>query len=106
MRNYKPISTESAQRLGRELRCARNLKTETLDSISKKIKVDVGQLSRFERGRFKAASKNLHKYAEYLQISLLLWTDDLGERFRNLAARSAEHRAAFELILDALERLG
>lgn len=106
MRKYKPISTESAQKLGAELRRLRQDRDITLELASRRTKVDLSQLSRFERGEFRSASKNLHKYADFLQIQLIAWTDDLGERFRNFAARSANHRTACELILDALERLG
>lgn len=106
MSDYKPVSTESAWELGVELRRARASRGETLATAAKRAEIDVGQLSRFERGQFKRASKNLQKYAKYLQITLPAWTDNLEERFRNFAARSAEHRAACELILDALEGLG
>lgn len=106
MSSYKSISTESARKLGEALRHVRLTKAETLTSASKKINVDVGQLSRFERGEFKRASENLQKYANHLHISLPSWTDNLEDRFRNFAARSVEHRAACELILDALESLG
>jgi transcriptional regulator with XRE-family HTH domain len=106
MRNYKPVSPESAQKLGAELRRARIARKDNLVSASKKTNIDVGQLSRFERGQFKVASMNLQAYADYLQIPLSAWTGDLEERFRIFATRSIEHRAVCELILDALERLG
>ncbi|WP_157641673.1 helix-turn-helix domain-containing protein [Burkholderia ubonensis] len=106
MSDYKPVSTESALKLGAELRRARVAKKDTLVSAAEKAKIDVGQLSRIERGQFKRISKNLQKYANYLQIALPASTDNLEERFRNFAARSAGHRAACELILDALEGLG
>ena len=106
MRKYKPIPTIFASKLGAELRDARRNREITLKMASKKTGIDVGQLSRFERGDFKTASKNLQSYAYYLQISLPNWNDNLEERFRKYAARSTDHRAACELILDALERLG
>ncbi|WP_124466735.1 MULTISPECIES: RodZ family helix-turn-helix domain-containing protein [Burkholderia cepacia complex] len=105
MSNNKPISAETARKFGAALRHARMAKEEPLALAAERSNVDVGQLSRFERGQFKRVSRNLQKYANYLQISLIVRPDALEERFRNFAARSVEHRAACELILEALERL-
>jgi transcriptional regulator with XRE-family HTH domain len=79
----------------------------TLVSISSKIGIDAGQLSRFERGQFIRASENLQKYAKYLQIDV---DEDeyaaLAARVMVIASKSAKHREAVEEIVSALERFG
>lgn len=79
----------------------------TLESVSAKVGVHVGQLSRFERGKFIRISKNLQKYAKYFQITLNLTVkDSLVERVMMIASKSIKHRKAVEEIVTALERIG
>lgn len=106
MHRYKHISTGVAHAFGKELRRARSDSGLTLRAAEEQTGIDVGQLSRFERGSFKTVSKNLQKYANHLQINVPGGIGDLEERFRRYAARSPDHRNACELMLEALERLG
>lgn len=77
----------------------------TLRVIQDAENIDVGQLSRFERGGFITFSTNLQKYCNYLQIKKLPSLQDLGLRLEKFATQSPQHRAAAEEILNALERL-
>lgn len=80
----------------------------TLKNIEKSQHINCGQISRLEAGKFKTNSKNLQKICKYLQIprpSSSYQEDALGARLEHFAARSAQHRAAAEELLSALERL-
>jgi transcriptional regulator with XRE-family HTH domain len=108
-RKYKLLATDYAAALGAHLRDSRNHRGFTLKSASKEVQIDVGQLSRFERGMFKRASPNLQRYAIFLQIEINGDSgpgDSISERITAYVARSPDHRAAVENILLALERLG
>lgn len=104
---HKSISPEKASRFGERLRQIRNQRGLTLVVASSELGIDVGQLSRFERGQFVRVSKNLQKYANYLQInSVAELPTSLAERVMVIAARSEKHREAVEEIVTALERIG
>lgn len=80
----------------------------TLKDIEASQKINCGQLSRFEAGDFKTNSKNLQKLCNFLQIfkhPVAFQKSDLGARLERFAARSPQHCAAAEEILNALERL-
>jgi transcriptional regulator with XRE-family HTH domain len=104
---HKSISPEKASRFGGRLRQVRSQRELTLVGVSSELGIDVGQLSRFERGQFVRASKNLQKYANYLQVNAEEeLPDSLAERLMVIAARSVKHREAVEEIVTALERIG
>lgn len=80
----------------------------TLKDIEVSQQINCGQLSRFEAGDFKTNSKNLQKLCDFLQIfnqPSAAQKSDLGARLEHFAARSPQHCAAAEEILNALERL-
>jgi transcriptional regulator with XRE-family HTH domain len=104
---HKSISSENASQIGGGLRMERVKRNLTLEGVSAKIGVHVGQLSRFERGQFIRLSKNLQKYAKYLQINPSVTVkDSLVERVMMIASKSIKHREAVEEIVTALERIG
>ena len=105
---HKAIPRSQASAHGAHLHARRTQKGITLASIGCELEIDVGQLSRFERGEFKRLSRNLRKYSKYLQISereLDNLSDSFPIRIAAIAAKSDAHRAAVEDILLALERL-
>lgn len=69
--------------------------------------VDVGQLSRFERGDFKIVSKNLQKLLDHLQTleDRSREQPEIVQRFAELLARSERHEAAARTLVLALESL-
>ncbi|WP_156126675.1 helix-turn-helix transcriptional regulator [Burkholderia sp. 9120] len=96
-----------AKVLGSAIRQRRTQLELTLDQLSRKVRVDVGQLSRFERGEFKYSSKNLQKIVDYLQISVeqTQTADPLIQKFAELLVRSERHRAAATALVQALQEL-
>jgi transcriptional regulator with XRE-family HTH domain len=105
MRKYKPISPSVAKRLGSLLRAARINQGLRLIDAADRCTVDAGQLSRMERGAFKALSANLQKYSTFLHIDTAAIDETLVERFKSFVGRSPAHREACELILEALDQL-
>lgn len=103
---YKLIPSDHAVQFGSRLRNARIERNLTLKGVSSKLDIDAGQISRFERGKFVRVSRNLQKYAVYLQTSTDIDVQDsLASRVMLIASKSAKHREAVEEILAALERL-
>jgi transcriptional regulator with XRE-family HTH domain len=101
-------SAEEAKELGESLRDRRKNCGLTLQIVSAATSVDVGQLSRFERGEFRDYSENLQKFVHYLQKCekrRRQTPDDLVGRFVDVVARSARHEAAARALVMALERL-
>lgn len=96
-----------AKLLGSAIRQRRKQLELTLDQLARKVRVDVGQLSRFERGAFKYSSKNLQKLVAYLQITVeqTQTADPLIEKFAELLVRSERHRAAASALVQALQEL-
>lgn len=81
----------------------------TITDIQKETGVNIGQISRFERGDFKRVSKNLQKINTFLQKKPIstqgrLSSADLGDRLEKLASRSEKHRVAAEAVLRAFEQ--
>ncbi len=76
----------------------------TLKNIEDLQKINCGQLSRIEAGKFTTNSPNLQKLCKFLQIPVER-PRKLGDRLEQFAKRSAQHRAAAEDLLTALERL-
>lgn len=102
-------SKEGALRLAAALQVRRISLGMTLMEAGLRVKIDCSQLSRFENGKFMTCSKNLHNYANFLQINDIeqyLREASLGERFDQFAAMSSRHRKAAEELLRALEGLG
>ncbi|WP_122984928.1 helix-turn-helix domain-containing protein [Paraburkholderia hospita] len=107
MQKTRKSNLEAAE-LGGAIRQRRKFLGLTLEKIAKEVQVDVGQLSRFERGEFKYSSKNLQKTLSYLQIS----TDEKSEvadrlirKFAELLVRSERHKAAATALVEALQEL-
>ena len=100
-------SSVEAAALGKAIKLRRQSQLLTLKNIALRTGVDVGQLSRFERGDFRFVSTNLQKVMEYLQIqaSSECADSDLVQRFSTLVARSARHEAAARALILALESL-
>jgi transcriptional regulator with XRE-family HTH domain len=100
-------SKEEAQELGASLHQRRKRLCLTLLNLKSAIGVDVGQLSRFERGDFKIVSKNLQKLINYLQImeGQPREQPELVHRFAEILTRSQRHEAAARALVLALESL-
>ena len=96
-----------AQTLGAELRSRRKSLGFSLEYLQKQTGVNVGQLSRFERGDLKFISNNLQKVLDYLQSIEMSSTEssDLVRRFTLLLRRSARHEVAASALVSALEQL-
>lgn len=80
----------------------------TLKNIEESLRINCGQLSRFEAGDFKTRSGNLQKLCNFLQITMdekPPRPSELGLRLENFAALSPRHRAAAEQFLNVLEHL-
>jgi|GEM_PF-2066704 len=104
LRNRKLISADMVT-LGAVLRRARLLRQETLTDAGASSGVHPSQLSRLERGECHRFSKNLHKYANYLQIDLAVdqvSNSALIEKVARIASRSAPTAKALAAIVEAL----
>lgn len=93
--------------LGEHLRSRRKSLEMTLVAASAAAGVNVGHLSRFERGEFSFVSPNLQKYAKFLQIEVdsANTSRSLLERFAAAVRQSERHEnaaAAFVLTLETL----
>lgn len=103
----KPIVDSNA--LGAELRDRRKRLGRTLEDLSAMTSIDVGQLSRFERGDMKLMSRNLQKFIRNLQmlesVAVPVQAPDVVCRFAAIVRRSERHAAAASALVDALERL-
>jgi len=107
--SHKTIPAEEAKKLGISLREERKRRGLTITQIENEIGVNVGQISRFEAGKFKLPSKNLQEYGKFLQIPAPNFSpqgiQSLVARLVQIAQRSAGHRSALERIVEALESL-
>ena len=80
----------------------------TLAYVAKSTGVDVGQLSRFERGEFVFITKNLQILMSFLQINTEVsdeTSQQLVGRFEALVTRSSRHEDAARALVFALEAL-
>ncbi|MGT2430928.1 helix-turn-helix domain-containing protein [Cupriavidus basilensis] len=104
-RNRK--SVQETQELAGALRRRRRELGLTLSRLAGTLGIDVGQLSRFERGEFKFVSKNLQKVAEYLQVAAdgRPESDAAVKQFAELLGRSERHKAAAIALVRALQDL-
>ena len=93
--------------LGAQLRAKRNSLLLTLSAASAESGVNVGHLSRFERGEFSFVTPNLQKFADFLQIDLdaQASTRSLLERFAVAVKQSTRHEAAAAALVLTLETL-
>lgn len=100
-------SPEEAKSLGQHLRNQRKLHGLTLEFVAKKIGVNVGQLSRFERGDFVLLSQNLQEFHSFLQKLDAPTTRQpkLVARFAAVLGKSDRHSVAAGALLSALEAL-
>lgn len=100
-------SPEEAKNLGRHLHNQRKLHDLTLEDVAKKIGVNVGQLSRFERGDFVFFSQNLQEFSSFLHglNTTAMRQPKLVARFAAVLRKSDRHSAAAGAMLSALETL-
>jgi transcriptional regulator with XRE-family HTH domain len=94
--------------LGAELRKRRKALGRTLKDVEKTTLIDVGQLSRFERGEMKMMSKNLQKFIASMQIldvAAPAQSTDVVRRFAVIVRRSDRHAAAASAFVSVLEDL-
>jgi transcriptional regulator with XRE-family HTH domain len=78
----------------------------TLKNVSQAIGVDVGQLSKIERGMCRYLSPNLKKYCKYLGVPFgedVQSADLLLSRISILIRTSEQHAALFASLVTALE---
>jgi transcriptional regulator with XRE-family HTH domain len=102
-------SITNPTKLGNEIRNRRKRLDLTLENLSNHTHVNVGQLSRFERGNMKLMSKNLQKIFDFLQI----YEDtinskqplDVVSRFSIIIQRSKRHAQVATAFVEALESL-
>ena len=105
--NASRKSPEEAQSLGNLLRSKRRLHELTLAEVATKTGVNVGQLSRFERGDFVFFSRNLQVFRDFLQKldTRAAQQPKLVARFAAVLGKSDRHSAAAGAMLSALEVL-
>ena len=107
MRSHRKVIVDPIS-FGAALRHRRIRIGKTLQDLAKITSVDVGQLSRFERGAMKLMSRNLQKLIENLQIlesADVVSQGDVVNRFAAIVQRSTRHALAAEALVDALEKL-
>jgi transcriptional regulator with XRE-family HTH domain len=102
-------TTSEATLLGQTLRSRRKELGLTLSKVAQEVHIDVGQLSRFERGDFIFVSPNLEVIINFLQI-FDQSTNEGGQekllkRFEAVLTRSARHEDAARALVAALESL-
>lgn len=101
-------SPKETKSLGNYLRNKRIMHKLTLEEVATEIGVNVGQLSRFERGDFVFLSPNLQKFRDFLQKMSCNPTGrqpKLVARFAAVLGKSDRHSAAAGAMLSALETL-
>ena len=100
-------SKEQASVFGNEIKRRRKSRKIKLFKASADLGIDVGQLSRFENGKFVFVSKNLQIYLNYLQISDLDFSveTDLIHRFTQALKKSSKHLEAGAYMVSLLESL-
>lgn len=93
--------------LGERLRSKRKSLEITLLTASAETGVNVGHLSRFERGDFSFVTPNLQKFAAFLQIDVDApsTSRSLLERFAAAVKQSTRHEAAAAAMVLTLETL-
>jgi transcriptional regulator with XRE-family HTH domain len=99
-------SPSEALVLGADLRSRRRCLRLVLQEVAEATGVDVGQLSRFESGRFRQISPNLQKFLDFLKLreAEVGQPEELVSRFARLLLRSRHHEIAARALVDALER--
>lgn len=105
--SIKIKSKEQAAAFGSEIRKHRRSNKIMLAKASTDLDIDVGQLSRFETGKFVFVSKNMQIYLDYLQISNLDFSveNDLIHRFTQALKKSPKHLEAGKYMVSLLESL-
>ena len=96
-------------KFGAELRDRRKRIGKTLQAIAEITSINVGQLSRFERGQMKRMTPNLQNLIINLQILESTaphpHPSDVIDRFTAIFQRSERHALAATALVDALEQL-
>ena len=100
-------SKEQAAVFGNEIKRRRKSRKIKLSKAGADLSIDVGQLSRFENGKFVFVSKNLQIYLNYLQISDLNFSveNELIHRFTQALKKSSKHLEAGTYMVSLLESL-
>jgi transcriptional regulator with XRE-family HTH domain len=99
-------SAAEAKAIGDRMRYDRKELRLVLADVQQATGVNVGQLSRFERGDFRTSSPNLQKVLRFLQTQRARKGEpSLVARFSKLVARSRRHEAAAAAIVATLEEL-
>jgi transcriptional regulator with XRE-family HTH domain len=96
------------EKLCKNLRFKRLSSGITLKEVSIATGVDIGQLSRIERGQCRYKSKNLTKYCKYLGIShddATQSADLLLTRIDALIRQSPQHAELFSKLVLVMESL-
>lgn len=100
-------SKQEAEAIGAWIRSTRKSHGFTMEDVQEFTTVDVGQISRLERGQFVFLSENLQKVIDFLQNADAPPErhPHLMDRFAALLDRSPRHQAAAMALISALEGL-
>jgi transcriptional regulator with XRE-family HTH domain len=100
-------SAEQAKASGVWIRSVREQLGLTMEDVQRATSVNVGQISRFETGKFVFVTKNLQSVMTFLQKSTAPQGrhPHLLHRFAELLGRSPRHQAAALALVGALEVL-
>lgn len=101
-------SSEEIHAIADAIKSSRKNSGLTLEELERKLKINRGQLSRFETGDFKTRSKNLQKICKFFDLEKTMdvtETSTLGARIERFAKQSVKHKEAAEKLIQALEQL-
>lgn len=100
-------SEVEAEAIGAWIRSTRESHGFTIEDVQGVTTVNVGQISRFERGQFVFVTENLQKIIDFLQNADAPRErhPHLMDRFAALLDRSPRHQAAAMALIGALEGL-
>ena len=100
-------STELIHDIAFSIKSKRIAMGYTIEKISELTTINCGQISRFESGSFKTASKNLQIICNFLQIDMFAPQKEasIGSRLELFANQSPKHRKIAEEWLRVLESL-
>lgn len=101
-------SSEEIYAIADAIKSSRKNGGYTLEELEKKVKINRGQLSRFETGNFKTRSKNLQYLCKFFDLEMsndVAEAPTLGARIERFAQKSVKHKEAAEKVIQALEQL-
>jgi transcriptional regulator with XRE-family HTH domain len=100
-------SEKEAKALGAWIRSLRELQGKTIEDLQESTSVNVGQISRFEAGKFVFVTENLQRIISILQQGSVSpgRHPQLLHRFEEVLDKSPRHQAAAVALLGALEAL-